>query len=179
MERYLRQLPIQVFIHITGTQPSFIPEHLDPESTKRWLRNEPRSMAFTEFWGDLAAVIEKTPTLVTLDRKEQFTAELKTEGDQQVHLITTDESVHLHQEQFLDLWQQIRDVGLCIPQIMPGGLDRYGRYVLPLLAKLPYLWPIRQADKDTQMSRTALGLLYKFHPVEEDPESTPKQLQLV
>ena len=87
----------------------------------------------------------------------------------------------------LDLWQQVRDLGICIPDIMPACLDFHAEYVVSLLAELPYFEPIRQASRDTRLTRNALGLLLKppTQPVRyavsdvASIEAESKQLQLV
>ncbi len=179
MNTYLRKLPVQIFIHITSGRPSFVPEHRDPVATRRWLRGQPQSLAFTEVWDDLVASLDHDKQFVTLDDKnERFTAAIFRDAEGGIIIDTGTERLRLHKEQLMDLWQQIRDLGICIPRAMPSGLDWHSKYLLPLLADLPYLRQIRQADKDSRLTRNAIGLL--FRPGERPViPGTPKQLQLV
>ena len=177
MERYLRALPIQIFIHIAPTPSSFKPEHRDPDVVKKWLRAEPRSLPFTEVWDDLVALARSVSSLRTLDGSEEFQASFV---DETVALNAGDRQIDMHKDDLRVLWQQIRDLGLCIPSILPNGLDRYSRYVLPLLAELPYLTLVRQADRDSKLTRSAFGLLLKAEVGQEpEPEPMVRQLQLV
>ena len=67
MERYLRRLPIDVYIHLYPSVAGNVPEHRDIEATKQWLRSEPRYLPFEEFWEDLAAVNDTDRPFTTLD----------------------------------------------------------------------------------------------------------------
>lgn len=50
MERYLSTLPISIYVH-TAAKNS-MPEHLDIEAMEKWLRSDPYSLPFSEFWRD-------------------------------------------------------------------------------------------------------------------------------
>ena len=177
MKQYLERLPIEIFVHLFQASSSIVPEHLNPVATKKWLRSQPQSLAFAEVWDDLVAVIGTKRQFVTLDEEEHFTVKIFYDDDGGgIQINEGPEAFLLHKEQLLDLWQQIRDVGLCIPQIMPSGLDRHSNYILPLLVELPYLRQIHQAGKDTELNKNAIGLL--FQP-KEQPEASASSKQLL
>ena len=183
MEKYLKGLPIEIFIHVTSSRTGAKPEHRVPKDTKEWLRSQPQSLAFTEVWDDLVDIVETKRQFGTLDGRETFTADVfhdSEDGGIQINIST--DQVLLHKEQLLDLWQQVRDMGICIPDIMPGGLDFHSAYIVPLLVELPYFDLIRQANRDTQLTRNAVGLLLKPSLNTRDAvpiESDSRQLQLV
>ncbi len=160
MEHYLRPLPIEIFIHMHDPKAGAVREHRVPDATKKWLRSQPQSSAFTEVWDDLVGVVKTTRQFTTMDGEARFVAEIFCDEEGGGIRIDSDD-VHalLHKEQMLDLWQQIRGLGLCIPDIMPSGLDMHSEYVLPLLAELSYMQPIRQASRDTRLTKRAIGLL--------------------
>lgn len=188
MEEYLKDLPIEIFIHIASSRAGFKPEHKVHKTTKEWLRMQPESLAFTEVWDDLISVVETTREFNTMDGKETFRATIfhDAEGGG-IRIDNPTIQVSLHHEQLLDLWQQVREMGICIPDIMPSGLDFHSEYIVGLLAELPYFELIRQARRDTQLTRNAIGLLLK--PFQSTPraasrsvssdEAESKQLQLV
>ena len=72
MEEYLSKLPIEIFIHVAYSGAGFKPEHKVPKATKEWLRAQPKSLAFTEVWDDLAGTVETERRFHTPDRKETF-----------------------------------------------------------------------------------------------------------
>ena len=49
MDKYLRNLPIEVFIY-PDRENDFV-EHLNQDEMKRWLRSEPYSLPFSEVFG--------------------------------------------------------------------------------------------------------------------------------
>lgn len=188
MEKYLKGLPIEIFIHVASSRTGFKPEHKVPKATKEWLRTQPESLAFTEVWDDLVSVIVSKKQFATLDGNETFEAVGFDDAEGGgIEVVNAENPLRFHKEQLLDLWQQVRDLGICIPQILPSGLDFHSEYVLGLLAELPYFEPIRQANKDTQLNRNAVGLLLK--PSQSTPhaasrsvpsvEAGSKQFQLV
>lgn len=170
MERYLRPLPIKIFIHMHTPKTEAAREHRVPDDTKKWLRSQPQSLAFTEVWDDLVDVVQSTRQFATMDDKSRFAAEIfhGEEGDG-IRIDGDDVHALLHKGQLLDLWQQIRGLGLCIPNIMPSGLDVHSEYVLVLLAELPYMKSVRQANKDTQLTKRAVGLLLMSYLKRKEP----------
>ena len=188
MEKYLKGLPIEIFIHVAYSGAGFKPEQKVPKATKEWLRAQPESLAFTEVWDDLVGIVESKRQFDTPDGTETFAANVfdDSEGGG-IQIGGAEHSVRFHKEQLLDLWQQVRDLGICMPQIMPGGLDFHSEYVVGLLAELPYFEPIRQANRDTLLTRNAIGLLLKQSQSSHNAasrnvssvESEAKQLQLV
>lgn len=188
MENYLKGLPIEIFIHVVYSGTGFKPEHRVPKATKEWLIGEPESLAFTEFWGDLVGIVSSKRKFATMYRNEVFEAFVFDDADGGgIEILDGGDHVRLHKEQMLDLWQQVRDLGLCIPQIMPGGLDFHSAYLVALLAELDYFEPILQAKRDTQLAKTAIGLLLKPSQSMRNAalrdtasvETEAKQLQLV
>ena len=160
MEHYLRPLPIEIFIHMHTLGVGTAREHRVPAATKKWLRSQPQSLAFTEVWDDLVDMVKSTRQFTTTGDKAPFTAEIfRDEEGGGIRINSGGAPVFLHKEQLLDLWQQIRGLGLCIPDIMPSGLDMHSEYVLPLLAELPYMKSVRQANKDTRLTKRTTGLL--------------------
>ena len=183
MEEYLSKLPIEIFIHVAYSGAGFKPEHKVPKATKEWLREKPGSLAFAEVWDDLVGIVRSKKQFATLDGNQMFDADVfdDTEGGG-IQINGVGYSIRFHKEQLLDLWQQIRGMGICIPQIMPGGLDFHSAYIVGLLAELEYFEPIRQAESDTKLMGNADGLLLKLYlqPSETaSNESDTRQLQLV
>ena len=63
---------------------------------------------------------------------------------------------------------------------MPSGLDEHSDYVLPLLARLPYLEPIHQSQGANRLTQRNSGLLLKSVPAgQESMQSSSPQLKLL
>ena len=181
MERHLKKLPLEIFIHLSTPEPPSKPEHQAPAETLDWIRAQPRSLAFSEVWSELVAAIRADSTFATTNGEETFEAGVFDDADGGgVEISGISSPISIHKEQLLDLWQQIRDLGICIPDIMPSGLDGHSDYVLPLLARLPYLEPIRQSERANRLTRSNLGLLLKSeHAGQESMQSSSPQLKLL
>ena len=184
MEKYLNNLPIEVFIHVVYSGSSgFKPEHKVPGATKKWLREQPGSLAFAEIWDDLVDVVNTKAQFPTLGGNSIFEAAIFDDSDGGgIKIVDAENTAFLHKEQLLDLWQQVRNLGICIPQIMPSGLDFHSSYVIPLLAELPYFRRIGQAENDNDLNGEATGLLIEpyqntVNATSIEPEA--RQLQLV
>ncbi len=163
MERYLKSLPIEIFVHLTSSHAASKPERRVSAAMKLWLRAEPQSLAFTEVWDDLIAAIGSGIQLSTLDKQDIFTAEIFSDKDGGGVSVTTknQETILFYREQLLDLWQYIRSVGVTMPDRLPSGLDWHARYVVPILSKLPYLEEAPHAKEDTNLNKRAVGLLFQ------------------
>ena len=126
-------------------------------------------------------IVPEETAFSTLDGREHFAIELfESDEDSGLKISLSTETVYVYKDQLLDLWQQIRDIGLCIPRIMPSGLDIHARHLLPLLSKLPYMRLIAQANHESELSIDSVGLLLRTDRKNSAARSTsPQQLQLV
>lgn len=158
MEKYLKNIPIETFIHLRRRDPFSPPEHRNLEAIKRWLRTDPESLAFTEVWDDLLSVIERQPDFATFDDETPFQATSVTEPEEGILIHKGEELTFVSKDALLDLWQHIRGFGFAMERSMPSGLDRHARYVVALMARLPYLKPVLVSRDYGKMNRRAVGL---------------------
>ena len=160
MERYLRELPITVFIHLQNRRDAFTPEHRDIRATREWLKGEPESLAFTEVWNDLCSTLSVQSSLSRLDTGENYRVTIQSGTE------ISDGSIFIHgrlsqdipAEAFLHLWQQLRQSGFVSDYNLPYGLDKFSGYVIPIMSSLPYVQPVKIADRYSELTRPAIGL---------------------
>lgn len=157
MEKHLKPLPIEVFIHLHRPDP-FVPEHRDPEATKRWLRSEPEALAFAEVWEDLAHLIDNGKQFDFVAGSGHFNVHLTQNPEDGLNLEDGGQSIFIAKDALVSLWQNIRGVGFCSPQKMPSGLDAYGAYVVAVLSHLPYLKPVLLSREYSKLGRNSIGL---------------------
>ncbi len=151
MEKYLRNLPIDVFIH-PDRESEFI-EHLNQKSMRKWLRTEPSSLPFSEVWEDLVDLLNDKPTFATIARKSPFTARISSEPKGiKVHASNT--SYLIPYETLLAFWQQLRTYGFSMRKIAPD-INREVSYLIPILASLDYITPVHVADDYQYLRNTA------------------------
>ena len=151
MEQYLGKLPIEIFIHLYRKDPFAASEHADIEETKRWLRAEPESLAFSEVWDDLCESVKKCAEFTTLDTREKFQVR-RTSTPAEGLLIVNGQELFVPQDAVLEAWQHLRSVGFLSAEGLTHGLDLHANKVISMLAVLPYLKPAQLAIKQNARS---------------------------
>lgn len=92
MEKYLRPLPIAVFIY-PEKAGDCRPEHEDIKAMREWLHTEPESLPFGEMWPDLVEILRRKQTFRTFAKGSQFQARVtKTLGPAQLEIHTPSRS---------------------------------------------------------------------------------------
>lgn len=138
MERYLADLPIQVYIY-PPTPRGDIPEHRRQEEIKRWLRSEPVTLPFTEVWTDLQEVLASGPELRVLAKQTPFSAELSDADDPDdagVRFRAGEKTLFVSKAQIAQLWRDLRHHGVVSPTTI--GIKE-APYLFALLTSLPYM----------------------------------------
>jgi O-acetyl-ADP-ribose deacetylase (regulator of RNase III) len=166
MVRYLRPLPISVYIYLYGSDPNTRVEHRDIESMRHWLRSEPRTLAFDEFWTDVKAQVGSSGSRFTKwNNGEQYSAQVVTYDQEGLLLHFGDRSrfevlrdsarnvinsvlqtwrfaskraIFVPAESLVELWQSVRFYGFCYSKTLPPGLEVLSDYLLPIFRPLPY-----------------------------------------
>ena len=186
MTKYLGNLAIDVFVHDYGKDYA-VPEHQDIEAMTSWLRSEPRALAFSEMWEDLRALIGPGSEFKIWADTAGFKVFVTTQpeegllirvGERRVPALLASmltkivpakwrlqiigsQDIYIPQEAILDLWQNIRAYGFCVPRIMPAGLDILAPYVMAILSRLEYLKPVElsiQSRRTSEIVQTGLQL---------------------
>jgi O-acetyl-ADP-ribose deacetylase (regulator of RNase III) len=170
MVKYLRSLPINVYIYLYDRDPNAPVEHRDIDSMRSWLRSEPRTLAFEEFWADVKAQVGSGRRFSRWNNDEQYSVQLVTYdqeglllhfGDRSRFQIFRDSArnvvnsvlhawrfaskraIFIPCESLVELWQSIRFHGFCYSKTVPPGLEVLSDYLLPILKPLPYLKLVR------------------------------------
>ena len=156
MERYLADLPITIYIHLREHDP-FTPEHRDIKAMKAWLHREPESLSFQEVWDDIQELLREPLNLVSVSEHKPFVASLGPEGVG-LEISTEESSLYMPEETLMDLWQQLRDSGFMSPQNMPLATDEDADFMVPFLANLPYVKPVKMTDSYEKTTSFSVGL---------------------
>jgi len=156
MEKYLRNLPIEVFIY-PERESQFV-EHLDQQEMESWLRSEPESLPFSEVWNDLRRLLSSKEQYETLKNGNTFRARL-IEEPAAIEVIASDGKTYvIVYDTLVSFWQQLRTHGFSMRRIAPS-LDRTMSYVIPIFSELEYVAPVLVADKFDQLQSAAtIGL---------------------
>jgi O-acetyl-ADP-ribose deacetylase (regulator of RNase III) len=169
MEKYLRPLPIEVFIHLNESNTR--PEHADIKETKNWLQSMPELLSFYEVWDDLTNKIMFDNTInlngeqwhITvlnddIDIHESLNLQMNQNIDTSPTLKFTkaEENFYATASQFQTLWRYLKKIGFCNQRDLPDGLNEIGGLIVRVMNKLDYIEPVELAqnykdDKDFEV----------------------------
>ncbi len=185
MMKYLRPLPINIFVYLYDRDANAVVEHKDLAAMRNWLRSEPRTMAFEEFWSDVKSVVRNQSRFTKLNNGQQYEVELANYDEEGLLLyfhdrtwgqslrdalrkfanqtlakwqFMSDRGIFIPQSSLLELWQSIRFYGFCYSHTMPAGLEVLTSYLLPILGKLTYLKPAMLATSGQKSLALESGL---------------------
>jgi len=139
MERYLKKLPIDVYVYEGNSQ--VMPEHKDVKRMRQWLMSEPHIYPFIEVKNDLIELLRISNRFYDMGGTN-FTANFSEDG-----LIFTQNAdttiVPWVGDQsglgLLEIWQSIREKGLCTASELIRMGVKMPKQFLALLLELPYI----------------------------------------
>ncbi len=151
MDRFLKKLPIKVYIHDYGADVS-LPEHLKYVDGSK-------SGSFSDFMTDLARAIYKNfGEFQTLTNRSNyqvtFDHELK-----QINISTEKTRQTIDEIDLFELWLLLQK-GPVEVRRMVGGAKEAGYYLLPILVSLEYVRPVK-ISKDSSAGALAVEITTK------------------
>lgn len=154
MEKYLRKLPIKVYIHIyTGWENK--PEYKNIKSMRKWIESEPRSLSLNEFKHDFISAQDDNELSLggrkivisdNLDHLDESTGTFMT-----VENTKNKEKYSITQSDIADLWTRLRDQGVILDVDFPQNILNHDKnFFKSMLLKLPYIYeePARMGDEN-------------------------------
>ena len=164
MERYLKPLPIEVFIHI-AKQDAYRPEHANQSEIDRWLHSEPNYLSSIEFIKDLKR--RYAGLINTLDDKgTEITVSIEKDEEEEIFCLEAgDVRLCLDTVALTGIWQSLRSNGLLVANMLSSDLATHASYVMLFLSELEYLVLTEVGDDDAQI---AVRLLSHKQPTKEE-----------
>lgn len=143
-EKYLKNLPIPVFVHIVDKHSTF-KEHDNIAETKKWLQSDPSVLSVDYVWEDLVHTLEKQNDKVGLWSIRYETDELKI-------VIENGHVIEFYKEDLYDLWIKLRDFGYLFAHDFPENYraNRSSQKILRLLTILSYIELIQAENQKNQ-----------------------------
>lgn len=138
MERHLRDLPIDIYIHIYEDHQR--PEHRDTAEMKRWLRSEPASLSFREVLDDLRYQLAGNAAY------QGWTISIDGHERPDPSFTKNDRHVVMPYDDGLDLWQQLRSFGFLEIGDVPIRYRDIANSLFGALLSLPYIEPAKFAS---------------------------------
>lgn len=178
MEAYLNPLPILIFVHLDEPDNRFNLDRRNIRALRSWLLGQTKHVTFDKFWRDIRNVVQSKPNLRTFDAGvERFHVGIATGKNKKgrnlvLRINESPKPVFLSQSSLMDLWNYVIRTGYVFPQNLPGGLDEYARYVIPLLSQLDYVRPV---DLWLVGAERSVGLHY-IPPLDRKDETATLEL---
>jgi O-acetyl-ADP-ribose deacetylase (regulator of RNase III) len=137
MEKHLKTLPIDVFVH----PPQFaggLPEHRNQKEVAEWLRAEPHILAFSEVWEDLKYVLKDGKVFSTSARK--FRARIQdNDTEKYLEIRTPSRPYRIEYEDLVEVWSRFRTHGYLRRGIVTSTIQKVLYYIIPVFAELEYV----------------------------------------
>ena len=149
MEKYLKDLPIDVFVHIYSDKTAGV-EHMNVQETKKWLQSSPSNLSAEQVWDDLVDAVEADNQLVINDKQWEITskntaskADFSYDPESEPYLLmANEEKKHIfYQADLFELWIKLRETEFIKDTDFPAHFNRNEelRLVFNLLGKLDYI----------------------------------------
>lgn len=149
MEKYLKDLPIDVFVHIYSDKTAGV-EHMNVQETKKWLQSSPSNLSAEQVWDDLVDAVEADNQLVINDEKWEITSKntaskagFSYDPESEPYLLmANEEKKHIfYQADLFELWIKLRETKFIRDTDFPAHFNRNEelRLVFNLLGKLDYI----------------------------------------
>ena len=154
MEKYLKPLPIQVFIYLDNYADA-TPEHQQPDITEQWLHRTPDAIGYNIVKEDLQRLLDRNDTITFADGT---TKRFKWEGDL-LH-ITNGETITVSDAEFCNVWDYVRDSGVFTLEALPEHLSAHPVALLELLKRLDYLQEVIVSKNGKDFAEQSNGYQY-------------------
>lgn len=167
MEKYLKKLPIEIFIHI-GKVDELKPEHSNQKEIDTWLKSEAQYLSSIEFYRHLKhrysglinnvneQNIKFSVHQVVVDEEEAFCLEQDSKK-----ICLTESTIH-------HIWRTLKTNGVLQSKVLSLELAQYADMVMVFLSQLEYISLTQLGDIETQM---AVRLLSHKQPISSMEES--------
>jgi len=166
MEKYLKKLPIEVFIHI-AKRDELKPEHFNQKEIDRWLRNEVNYLSGIEFFTHLK---QRYSGLLNVIEKDNLKFEVrlqKIEDEEAFCIEGHDIKLCLTELMLFNAWKTLRDNGILKQKMLSSELAIYSEIVMLFLSELDYLVLTQLGDNETEIG---VRLLSHKQPLEKEIE---------
>jgi len=159
MEKHLKDLPIDIYIY-TNQLKNTIPEHIDQINTMKWLRQNAKSLSFNGLCDDIRYNCSIVPytfecdgVLTDVTWKDGLCLQQKGE-----------EGILLAEDQFFELWDDVRNRG-----IVSKGNDKTKNMVYGMLLSLGYLNRVLISENNAMVEgyqlNEGLGRVYSLEGI--------------
>ncbi len=162
MEKYLKSLPIEIFIHTTH-KDTFAPEHVRQKEIEVWLKSEPAYLSSLEF---VTHVKQRYQNLINEihygDKYLEISME-QVEGEDAFCLNQESIKLCVTESMLKNIWHLLKSEGYLTAKMLSEDLAQHAELVMVFLAELEYITLTEVGDETSEM---AVRLLPFRQPIE-------------
>lgn len=153
MERYLKPLPITVFIYPPRLTKG-APEHRVPETIRNWLQSEPHLLPISEVWDDLVQVAQVNSEIqVTQASDESDPTDLALSA-RALHFKSRETEGVLYEEDLAAFWDVFRSRGMMEWTPVSRWFGSNAPFVWALFRRLTYIQEVQTHPIDQPKEKT-------------------------
>lgn len=153
MEKYLEDLPIDIFIHLYSKKNSK-PEYEDQKLIKEWLNSNPKLLSFAEVQDDLERIINfEVNTMVLNDEKVELSILMNKDESDSVaivlHYVNFGSYRAIYFEELFNIWSLLRDNGFVLESEISEDRENMSKEIIAILDLLPYVSVIYTKEENS------------------------------
>lgn len=152
MERYLKPLPINVYIYVDNYNDC-LPEHEDTEFTT-WIHSKPHDISFNILKEELLEILKNNNVITYSDGTTKHI-----EWIENKIIVKNGCTIEIDESNFCDFWNYIKNVGIIEIKKIPEPFIECADIMLEILKKLKYLQPILVSNSEKSLDNS-LGYQY-------------------
>ena len=140
MEKYLKNLPIQVFIHLQ-VKEDLIPEHTKKDEISEWLKNEPEYLSSFEFLKDVKQKFSNLfdYTIEKLNRKIFVTINKENPENYVYHVSENENTICFDEDLLINIWKALRVNGVLNKNNLSSDIALNSDLIMFFLSELNYI----------------------------------------
>lgn len=150
MEKYLNNLPIDVFIH-TASKDIFMPEHKNQKDIDNWLQREPYYLSNIEFKTHIKQHYSQLINLIT-NEKLNLTVDISFENFENEDLICLKSNginLCIDDNTLNSIWQILKSGGILTKNMLSQKLAKHSNILMLFLSQLDYITLTQLDDGET------------------------------
>jgi len=167
MEKYLKPLSIDIFIHISK-KDTHKPEHQNQSEIDKWLHSKPKELSALEFISDLKVRYSSLISVSLNKENKEIEVNIENIDGEEVYCLTENNvRLCINEPALVGMWQSLRKHGLLKPQMLSSDLAEYSELVMLFLSELDYIALTVIGDEEDMM---VVRLLSHKQPYKEEDE---------
>ena len=162
MEKYLKSLPIEIFIHTTH-KDAFAPEHVRQKEIEAWLKSEPEYLSSLEFVTHMKQRYQNLINEIHYENTYLVVSQEKVEEENAFCLEYCNVNLCITETMLMNIWQVLKNEGFLTARMLSSELAQHANMVMVFLAELEYITLTQIGD---EKSEVAIRLLPFKQPIE-------------